>query len=94
MKSQGNVKTSLSRIIHKVIGDIGSLIDGLFVFMYLLVISSGYLDRTRGLYRHLNIFGSDSHKKYSYSSMMNGGGDPQYIEKIKYVYSIIIARPS
>lgn len=24
----------------------------------------------------------------------NGGGDPQYIEKIKYVYSIIIARPS
>lgn len=31
-------------------------------FMCLLVISSGYLDRTRDLYRHLYIFGSYSHK--------------------------------
>lgn len=38
------------------------LLAGYLLFMCLLVISSGYLDRTRDLYRHLYIFGSYSHK--------------------------------
>lgn len=49
-------------MLKKIIGALASIIGGLLVFMCLLVISSGYLDRTRDLYRHLYIFGSYSHK--------------------------------
>ncbi len=49
-------------IVKEIIGTLASIIGGLLVFMCLLIISSGYLDRTRVLYRHLYIFGSYSHK--------------------------------
>lgn len=49
-------------LLKEIIGALSSIIGGLLVFMCLLVISSGYLDRTRVLYRHIYIFGSYSHK--------------------------------